>query len=132
MPIVCVDPRSESLVTTAGLISTHTTLTHDGSMLPTPMLCSIDDSMIDHVDAGERLGIGVLRRDEVHDRLGQRAVVSNRAGEEVADAVRVTRVHDAGRQHAGSDGLGDAAGAADRVDRAHVIAMAVLDRMARS
>jgi hypothetical protein len=28
-----------------GLMSTHTTRTHDGNMLPTPMLCSIDDSM---------------------------------------------------------------------------------------
>ena len=37
-PTVCMEPRSASLVTTAGLMSTHTTRTHDGSMLPTPML----------------------------------------------------------------------------------------------
>ena len=34
-----------SLVTTAGLMSTQITFTHDGSMLPTPMLCSIDESI---------------------------------------------------------------------------------------
>ena len=44
MPMVWDDPRSASLVTTAGLMSTHTILTHDGNMLPTPMPCSIVDS----------------------------------------------------------------------------------------
>src|SRR4249919_3044111 len=37
MPMVCDDPRSASLVTTAGLMSTETIFTHDGSMFPTPM-----------------------------------------------------------------------------------------------
>ena len=45
-PIVCDDPRSASFVTTAGLMSTHTTGTQAGSMLPTPIPCSIDDSTI--------------------------------------------------------------------------------------
>ncbi len=45
-PTVCVEPRSLSLVTTAGLMSTDTTFTHDGTMLPTPMLCSIERSMM--------------------------------------------------------------------------------------
>ena len=44
-PTVWAEPRSESFVTTAGLMSTQTTRTQDGSMLPTPMLCSIDDSI---------------------------------------------------------------------------------------
>mgnify|MGYP003341191628 CR=1 FL=1 len=39
-PTVCCDPRSLSFVTTAGLMSTHTTRTHEGSMLPTPMRCA--------------------------------------------------------------------------------------------
>ena len=42
--IVCDEPRSASLVTTAGLMSTHTIFTHDGSMFPTPMPCSIVES----------------------------------------------------------------------------------------
>src|SRR5579871_1218882 len=37
-------PRSESLVTTAGLISTHTVVTPADSRLPVAMPCSIDDS----------------------------------------------------------------------------------------
>jgi len=37
MPTVCEDPRSASLVTTAGLMSTQMTRTEDGSMLPTPI-----------------------------------------------------------------------------------------------
>src|SRR5262249_6316700 len=44
-PTVCIEPRSASFVTTAGLMSTQTTRTHEGSMLPTPMLCNIDDSI---------------------------------------------------------------------------------------
>src|SRR5205814_721752 len=44
MPIVCDEPRSASLVTTAGLMSTQTRRTHAGSILPTPIPCSIVDS----------------------------------------------------------------------------------------
>ena len=40
-PIVCDDPRSASFVTTAGLMSTQITGTQAGSMLPTPIPCSI-------------------------------------------------------------------------------------------
>src|SRR5438552_14295452 len=46
IPSVCAEPRSASFVTTAGLMSTHTTRTQLGSMLPTPIECSIVDSMI--------------------------------------------------------------------------------------
>src|SRR5262249_6392395 len=35
-------PRSLTFVATAGLISTHTTFTHPGSMLPVAIECSID------------------------------------------------------------------------------------------
>ena len=38
IPTACEEPRSESFVMTAGLISTHTTLTLEGNILPTPML----------------------------------------------------------------------------------------------
>ena len=44
--------------------------------------------------------------------------------------MRVAGVHDARGQHAGLDRAADAAGAPHGVDRAHVIAMAVLDGMA--
>ena len=40
-PTVWEEPRSLSLVTTAGLMSTHTTRTQEGSMFPTPMECSM-------------------------------------------------------------------------------------------
>ena len=43
------------------------------------------------------------------------------------DAVPHALVHDAARQHALLDGRADAAGAVDGVDRAHVVAMAVLE-----
>src|SRR6476469_7462652 len=43
-PIVWAEPRSTSLVTTDGLMSTHTTFVHEGSMLPTPMPWSMVDS----------------------------------------------------------------------------------------
>ena len=78
-PSVCADPRSTSLVTTDGLMSTQTTLTQDGSMFPTPIPCSIVDSTTAMPDVGERLGVPVLRLDEIHDRVGQRAVVADAA-----------------------------------------------------
>src|SRR5215475_6515611 len=42
-PRVCCEPRSESFVTTAGLMSTQTIRTHDGVILPAPIEWSIDD-----------------------------------------------------------------------------------------
>src|SRR5581483_5754385 len=41
-PPACPVPRSETLVATAGLISTQTILTHEGSILPVAMEWSID------------------------------------------------------------------------------------------
>src|ERR1700722_5348575 len=42
MPTACPVPRSLTLVTTAGLMSTHTILTQLGSMFPVAMECSMD------------------------------------------------------------------------------------------
>src|SRR2546427_495252 len=44
-PIDCQLPRSASLVTTAGLMSTHTVRTPAGSMLPVAMECSMVESI---------------------------------------------------------------------------------------
>src|SRR5262249_37389661 len=44
-PTDSTEPRSLSLVTTAGLISTHTRRTPAGVMLPTPMEWSIEESI---------------------------------------------------------------------------------------
>ena len=56
--------------------------THEGSMLPTPMLCSIDDSITTMVHARKCRRVAVLRLDQIHDRLRQRTVVSDRSGEQ--------------------------------------------------
>ena len=45
MPTVCQLPRSASLVTTAGLMSTHTVVVDAGSMLPVAIECSIVESI---------------------------------------------------------------------------------------
>ena len=44
-PMLSMEPRSASFVTTAGLISTQTSFTPAGVMLPTPMLWSIELSI---------------------------------------------------------------------------------------
>ena len=112
-------------------MSTQTTRTQDGSMLPTPMLCSIDDSISTSCTLfGERRRVALLRLDQIHHRLGQRAVVADAAGEHELDALLHALVHDARLQHAALDGGADAAGAVDGVDRRHVIAVALLDRRA--
>ena len=81
--MVCDDPRSISFVTTAGLMSTQTILTHDGSMLPTPMPCSMDDSTTTIPTSASARRILILRRDQIHHRLGQRPIVADAAGEDV-------------------------------------------------
>ena len=128
MPIVCDDPRSASLVTTAGLMSTQTTCTHAGSMLPTPMPCSIVDSTSTSPTPVERGGVAILRLDQVHHRVGKRTVVADAAGEDVVDVVRgCTRTSRRTVSTPCSTAGADAAGAVDRVDRAHVVAVAAFD-----
>src|SRR5262249_3264458 len=51
----------------------------------------------------------------------QRAVIANRAGQDEIDIVFDAGVHDALAQNAMGDGLGNAAGRANGVDRAHVV-----------
>ncbi len=72
----------------------------------------------------------VLRRQRVGNDVRQRAVVANRPGEHVWDAMRHERVHDAGLGDALRDGLFDRAGTANRVDRPHVQAVPAFDAFA--
>ena len=69
-----------------------------GSMLPTPIPCSMVDSTTRHPDIRQRLGIAVLRLDEIHDRVRQRTIIANTAGEHVRDTVLDALVHHAGGQ----------------------------------
>ncbi len=105
MPTVCDDPRSPSLVTTAGLMSMQTTRTADGSMLPTPMPCSMLASISTSETSLQTRGVAILRLDEVHDRIGQRTIVADAAGQHVVDAALLALVHDSGRDDALLDGL---------------------------
>ena len=63
--------------------------------------------------------------------LGQRAVVADAAGQQEIDAVADALVHDARGEHAALDGLADAAGAADAVDRPQVVLVARLGQAPR-
>ena len=94
------------------------------------MPCSIVDSDDDQLDVLERGRVPILRLAQIHDRVGNRSVVADAAGEHVLDVVPDALVHDARRQHALLDRLPQAARAADRVDRAHVMAMAAVNRLA--
>ena len=86
-------------------MSTHTIFTHDGSMLPTPMPCSIVDSASTSRTSCSAVGVAILRDAQIHDRVGQRAIVADAAGQHVVDVVPDALVHHAGRQHALLDGL---------------------------
>ena len=79
-------PRSLSLVTVAGLMSTQTTLTHAGSRLPVAIECSA--VAISSAKPTSRIACAhpVLGHERVGDHLGQRAVVADRAGQDEVDA----------------------------------------------
>ena len=62
-----------------------------------------------------------LRLDRVGDDIGQRAVIADGAGQDKIDVVLHAGIHDAALQQTARDGLSDAAGAADGVDRAQMI-----------
>ena len=81
----------------------------------------------EHQAGGFQLrGVGVLRRVHVGDGFGQRTVVAQAAGQHERHVVLHAFVHDAGFQPAALHRARDAARVVDRVDGAHVIAMAVL------
>ena len=82
----------------------------------------------DHVRAVDQPGVIVLRLDQVHLGVGERAVVANGAGEGERDAGADALVKDAAGEHALLDRLADAAAAADGIDGRKVMAMAVIDR----
>ena len=128
MPTVCDDPRSPSLVTTAGLMSIQTTRTADGSMLPTPMPCSMLASMSTIDTSFEALRVAILRRDEIHHRFRQRAVVANASGQDVRRRRAFPLVENPALDDPLLHRLANAADPADRVDRAHVVMVSALDR----
>ena len=68
-------------------MSTHTTGTQAGSMLPTPIAVEHRPQHDDHAGGGERLRVAILRRDHVGQRVDDRAVVANTAGEHVVHPV---------------------------------------------
>ena len=74
----------------------------------------------------ELLGVGVLRRVHIGDGIGQWAIVAQTACEHKRNSGLDAFVHHAAFQLAGFHGLGDAARVINRVDGAHVVAMAVL------
>src|SRR5262249_44675598 len=81
----------------------------------------------DDADLFERSGVPILRLDEIHDRLRQRTIVADAAGEDYIDAAADALVHDPARQDALLDGRTDPAGPADRVDGPDMVAMAAFD-----
>ena len=101
-------------------------------MLPTPMPCSMLASTSTSDTSFSAVGVAILRLDQIHDRLGQRAIVANAAGQHVVDAAALTHsymipdVNDALL-----DGLADAARPAHGVDGAHVMVVPALDRPSR-
>ena len=62
-PIVCDDPRSASLVTTAGLMSTHTTGTHAGQHVSDADAMQHRRQHDHQAGRGQHLGVAILRRD---------------------------------------------------------------------
>ena len=123
-------PRSDSLVTVAGLMSTQTTLTHAGSRLPVAIEWSAVAIKQREAHVANRQPHPVLGLERVGDHLGQRAVVANRTRQHQVDTVLDAFVHDSRGEHARLDGSGDAPRPADGVDGAEVVFVAVLDGLA--
>ena len=86
----------------------------------------------DHqADSLERVRIPVLRRDDVGHRIDNGTIVADAAGKDVVDTLPNALDHHSALQDAWLDGGADSAGGVDRVDRAHVMAVAAADRRAR-
>ena len=79
-------PRSLSLVTVAGLMSTQTTLTQAGSRLPVAIECSAVAIRSAKPTPWIACAHPVLGHQGVGDHFGQRSVVADRAGEHQVDA----------------------------------------------
>ena len=68
--------------------------------------------------------VGGLRRDHVHLRIRQWAVVADRTGQHIGDARLDAFGHDAAGDHALTHRFGDAAGGANAIDGAQMVAVA--------
>ena len=119
-------PRSLTFVATAGLISTQTILTQLGSMFPVAMECSMEPRQSTRPAGLQQFGISVLRGIHVRNGFRQRTVVAQAARQHERHVVFHALVHDAGFQPAAFHGAAYAAGVVNRIDGAHVIAMAML------
>ena len=104
MPTVWMLPRSVSLVTVAGLMSTQATLTQAGSRLPVAIECSIVAIIRQKPTPRIVLAHLPLGVEHVGDDLRQRAVVADAAGQHERDVVLDALVHDAALEHALLDG----------------------------
>src|SRR5271165_658984 len=72
------------------------------------------------------MGVCILRLVHVRNRIWQRTIVTQTAGEYERHARLYAFVHDAALEAARFDGLLDTSGMINRIDGPHVIAMAVL------
>ena len=81
----------------------------------------------DHFGALEKAGVVSLRLKEIHLRVGQGAVIANGAGQRELDVVPDAFIENAAGERALGDGGGNAAGAADGINRAQVMAVAAVD-----
>src|SRR4029453_14139336 len=83
----------------------------------------------DHDNAHALQGgrVPILRLDQIHHGLRQRAIVADAAGEYDVDVSDGAFVHEAAGEESLLDGRADPAGPADRVDGADVMAMAAFD-----
>ncbi len=131
MPTVWKLPRSASLVTTAGLMSTQTRA-HAGRQHVA------DGDAVQHrrehqagaAPAARSAASRFCACDHVGDHVGHRAVVADAAGEHERRARLDERVHEAAGDHALVDGGLDGAAAADGVDGAQVMLVTAGDRRA--
>ena len=131
MPIVCDDPRSASLVTTAGLMSTHTILHPRRQHVADADAVQHRRQHQHQPHVLERRRVAILRLDA--------GPSSSRAAARRRGCCRPGRTSTSWRMHSCitpdvstpcSTAWLQPAGAADRVDRAHVMAMAAFDRLA--
>ena len=125
MPIAWALPRSASLVTVAGLMSTRHQRDRRGQEVPGRDRVQHRRHHDREADVRQLGAHRPLALDHVGVDVGQRAVVADGAHQHERLAGLHHRVHDAAGEDAGLHGRGDRAGRADGVDRAEVVLVPV-------
>ena len=75
----------------------------------------------DRVRSLQQIRVSGLRFNQIHDRVRQRAIITNRTGKDERHVIFHALVHHTAGNNSRFDGVGDAAIATNQVDRIQVV-----------